>query len=192
MFLSIKTSNTLQCSDFPCFSSRAMQFSLLLWQYKDHYSQNLKIPQITGYIALRVRFKISLIVTEGWLQKARFWVCIFLLPYSFRRRRILTSREFCSDDARRRAGQRAEQAEAPLGWKPGIIMIWRLMFMIKLSQYLSMELMWSRWQKSVTCGRHVPRLSHVYWWELVTWNMMTTWFIGNSCLWFIATHIFIG
>ena len=37
-------------SDFPCFSFRgAVQFSLLLWQYEDHYSENLKIPQITGY-----------------------------------------------------------------------------------------------------------------------------------------------
>ena len=48
---------TSMCSDFPCFSFRAMQFSLLLWQYKDHYSQNLKIPQITGFIASRVRLE---------------------------------------------------------------------------------------------------------------------------------------
>ena len=53
MFSSIKTSNTLFCvfwfSVFRVLCS--MQFSLLLWQYKDHYSQNLKIPQITGFIA---------------------------------------------------------------------------------------------------------------------------------------------
>ena len=37
-------------SDFPCFSFRgAVHFPLLLWQYEDHYSESLKIPQITGY-----------------------------------------------------------------------------------------------------------------------------------------------
>lgn len=166
-------------SDFPCFSFRAVQFSLLLWQYEDHYSENLKIPQITGYFhCIESTFQE---IAEEKPRSRDISFCIVLCSQFSLFPHLVHPRDVWS-------WPRVSLAPMMRGWGRG--RGWRGPGLPE-DRGLGVELVRSGWQQSITCGGHVSGLRHVYWGQLVTWNTchkrgVKRWFIGNSYLyWFI-------